>query len=166
MYSRLLFVAAALSALPAFAHDFKVGDLTVDHPMAFETAPGARVGGGFFTVTNAGDTADRLIRVEADFPRVEIHETVVADGIARMQEIRTLEIPPGGTVELAPGGLHVMFMGLNAPLTAGDVLEATLVFERAGPVEVAFDVEKRGGQGEHGAHATTHGGEHDDGDAE
>jgi copper(I)-binding protein len=60
-----------------------------------------------------------------------------------MGEVEALEIPPGETVRLAPGGMHVMFMGLDAPLTADGSVPATLVFETAGEIEVEFRVEPR-----------------------
>jgi copper(I)-binding protein len=145
-------LAAAL-ALPASAHEYAVGDLAVGHPYAAATAAGAKAGAGYFSVTNAGAEADRLLAVEADFPRVELHATEVdAAGVARMRPVEALEVPAGATVTLAPQGTHVMFMGLGDPLEEGESVPATLVFERAGRIEVEFRVEARdGGEGgEHG----------------
>lgn len=143
-----LFVAATAALLSlstaSFAHEFKVGDLVIDHPMAFSTAATAKSGGGFLQVTNTGDTADRLIAVKADFPRVELHTTEETDGIARMMHVEAIDIPAGETVTLKPGGFHVMFMGLNGdPFEVGEKIPATLVFEKSGEIEVMFDVEER-----------------------
>jgi copper(I)-binding protein len=139
-------LAALLAlALPAGAHEFKAGGLTVGHPYAPATAATARTAAGYFTVTNSGDAADTLIGVRADLPRVELHGTETdAAGVTSMPHLEALEIPPGATVTFAPRGLHVMFMGLEAPLLAGDTLPATLVFEKAGDVPVEFSVEARG----------------------
>ncbi|MEM8536501.1 MAG: copper chaperone PCu(A)C [Pseudomonadota bacterium] len=148
-------IAATFSASAIHAHDYKVGDLVVDHPMTFATAQSAMAAGGFMTITNNGETADRLVSVNADFPRVEIHTTEVDGDIARMMELEDgIEIPAGETVMLQPGGLHVMFMGLNGdPFEVGEEVGATLVFENAGEVEVMFKVEERKGHGmDHGAH--------------
>jgi copper(I)-binding protein len=71
-----------------------------------------------------------------------------ADGVARMHEVDALDIPAGATVTLAPSGLHVMFMGLDAPLVAGASIPATLVFENAGELAVEFKVEPRSAGGD------------------
>ena len=138
-------LAAALT-LPAMAagHDIRAGALHIDHPMAFATAPGTRAGGGYMTISNEGGTDDALIGVTADFPRVTLHRSVEEDGITRMEHVMRLDIPAGERVELAPGGYHVMFMGLTEPLEAGTTIPATLVFAEAGDVEVVFHVEARG----------------------
>jgi copper(I)-binding protein len=141
-------------AVPAAAHEFNLGDLSIGHPTATATAPGARAGAGYFSVTNEGSEPDRLLAVEADFPRVQLHVTEVdADGVARMLPLEVLEVPAGATVTLAPQGTHVMFMGLDAPLEEGARVPATLVFEHAGTIEVEFLVEPRAASGgEHAGH--------------
>ncbi len=158
-----IFTIAALAATfiatqsVAEAHEFKAGDLVIDHPMAFETAKTAMSGGGFFSVTNNGTETDRLIGVEADFPRVEVHDTEMTDGVARMFHVEGIDIPAGETITLAPGGMHVMFMGLNGdPLEVGEEIPAKLLFEKAGEVEVVFNVEARSDEGmDHSAHGAT-----------
>lgn len=145
------FAAAAalcIFASTATAHEFKIGDIVVDHPMAFETASSAMSGGGYLSITNNGAQMERLMAVEADFPRVMLHTTEMKDDVARMMHVDTVEIPAGETVMLAPGGLHVMFMGLNGdPFEVGETIPATLVFEQAGALEVVFNVEERSTDG-------------------
>jgi copper(I)-binding protein len=137
-------VLALMLAQPALAHEYTAGGLEIGHPYAIETAATAKTAAGYLSVTNSGAEADRLLAVEAAFPRVEVHETRTdADGVARMLPVEAVEIPPGATVTLAPRGMHVMFMGLEAPWTAGEEIPATLVFERAGKVPVVFAVEPR-----------------------
>lgn len=140
---------AILLAAPAFAHDFKVGDLQIDHPWARATPGGATVGGGFMKIKNTGKAVDRLVAGSADVAgRVEVHEMAVVDGIMKMRALdKGLEIAPGKTVELKPGGFHVMLMDLKRPLKQGETVKATLVFEKAGSVEVEFQVEAIGAQG-------------------
>lgn len=152
-------------AAPALSHDYRLGDLHIDHPMAFETPRTAMAGGGYMTITNDGADDDRLIAVRADFPRVMLHTTEETDGVARMIHLDAVEIPAGETVSFAPGGLHVMFMGLDGnPLRAGDSIAATLVFESAGEVDVTFDVvarETESGDGHHHEHENEHDQGHD-----
>ena len=125
------------------------GSLEIAHPFAIETSPTAKAGAGYLSITNTGDTPDRLIAVRTGFPRTQVHGVEVdANGVARMYEIDALDIPAGATVTLAPSGLHVMFMGLDAPLVAGASIPATLVFEAAGELAVEFKVEPRGAGGD------------------
>lgn len=146
--NRLLAAIAAL-VLPAFAsaHDYSAGALEIIHPMAFETAPAARAGGGYLTIVNTGEDGDALIEVRAGFPRVMLHRSEEENGIARMKHVDRIAIPAGETVALEPGGYHIMFMGLDgSPFESGNTFPATLVFESAGEVEVEFKIEARGGE--------------------
>lgn len=157
---RLLILTTAIGlgmfAHEVQAHDYTAGDLTIVHPVAYETPAGTKSGAGYMVIANEGDTDDTLVEVRADFPRVMIHNTEETDGIARMVHIDALDIPAGETVELAPGGYHVMFMGLgDDPLENGEEIPATLVFEQAGEVEVVFIVVERpegGATHDHNAH--------------
>jgi len=146
-------------ATPALAHDFTIGTLSVGHPFAYETPVTAQTGAGYLTITNTGDTPDRLLEVRAKFPRVEVHTTEMKDGIARMLHVEVIEIAPGATVTLAPGGYHVMFMGLQGDaFEVGEKIAATLVFETAGTLDVEFNVEARPAGGapamDHSSHGT------------
>ncbi|WP_246227543.1 copper chaperone PCu(A)C [Roseobacter ponti] len=137
-------IVAAFTTTPATAQQITAGDLVIDHPFVFETPVTAMAGGGYLEITNTGDTADRLIGVEADFPRVMIHTTEEKDGVARMMHVDAVEVPAGATTVLAPGGFHVMFMGLQGdPFETGEQIPATLIFENAGRVDVIFDVRSR-----------------------
>lgn len=140
-------ILSLLSTTSAYAHDYQIGDLTVMHPKAFETAKTAKVGGGYMTIENSASTADKLIAIRvADIPRVELHLSETdANGVARMTKQDGISIPAGETVTLQPGGLHVMFLGLGGnPFKVGDKIEATLVFETAGELGIVFNVEARG----------------------
>ncbi|MBZ0123576.1 MAG: copper chaperone PCu(A)C [Roseovarius sp.] len=146
------FLATALAlSLPtlAAAHDYRLGDLEIIHPRIFETAATAKAGGGYVTIANTGDSADALIGVSAAFPMVQLHESFEQDGVMRMQHIERLEIGAGEIVELAPGGYHVMFMGLTEPFEAGQEVPVTLSFENAGEIEVNFTVIEREGGMDH-----------------
>ena len=146
MHRRTLLAAFAALALahPLAAHEYTLGSLKIGHPYAIETPATARTGAGYLTVTNTGSAPDRLLEIRTAFPRTQIHATTTdSNGVARMEEVGPLDIPPGATVELAPGGMHVMFMGLDAPLASGAAVPATLVFEKAGEIAVEFKVQPR-----------------------
>ncbi|MHA7879309.1 MAG: copper chaperone PCu(A)C [Saccharospirillum sp.] len=147
MTKRLFLTLALLTSLNALAHDYRIGQLEVDHPWSRPTPPNAQVGGGFMTITNHGDSDDRLINVIVDFAqRVEIHETRQNGEMMRMVHLpQGLVIPAGDTVTLQPGGYHVMFMGLTRQFQSDDQLEAILEFEQAGSLRVDFNVETRSG---------------------
>lgn len=142
--SLLLGLALATPLAPAFAQDFKIGAITIEHPYAIVTSPKANSGVGYISITNQGDTPDRLMAVEADFPKVEMHDTRITEGVASMVPVEAVELAPGETVTFTPRGLHVMFMGLTAPFKVGDKIPATLVFETAGATEIEFNVQSRG----------------------
>ncbi|AZN96335.1 copper chaperone PCu(A)C [Mesorhizobium sp. M9A.F.Ca.ET.002.03.1.2] len=152
-----VFVLALLfvSAQAVFAHEFKVGDLEIGHPWSRATPPGAKVAGGYFTVTNTGSSPDRLLSISCDISaKAELHEMGVSDGVMTMRPVTGgLEIPAGGKVALAPGGYHLMFVGLKRQPKQGEEFSATLTFEKAGTVTVDFAVEGMGEMGGMDDHA-------------
>lgn len=148
-----LFTATALlcSSLAATAQDFKLGAIQIDQPRTRATAAGQSVGGGFLKLTNGGP-ADRLVAASSPASKtVELHTMRMDGDVMRMREVEAIELPAGQTVELKPGGLHLMLMGLKAPLKAGDSVPVTLKFEKAGEVTVQLKVEAagHGGMGHH-----------------
>jgi copper(I)-binding protein len=147
-------VAAASLAAPAQAESVRVGDIVVETPWSRATPGGAKVAGGYVTLINEGDAPDRLIGGTAEIAdRFEVHSMEMVDGVARMAPVEGgLEIPPGGSVTLAPGGYHIMFMGLERPLAAGETFTGTLVLERAGEVPVTWTVGPLGSREPPGAH--------------
>lgn len=138
----VLSAAVTLAGLPAAAHDYTLGSLKIGHPWARATPPTAPAGGGFLTITNTGTTADRLVSAtSAAAGQVQVHEMKMDGNIMRMRELENgLEIPPGATVTLAPGGLHLMMMGLKNPLKENTRVPVTLVFEKAGKIDVELVV--------------------------
>jgi len=146
---------AAAGAPAHAAATVRAGTLTIAQPWTRATPGGARVAGGYLTVTNTGNAPDRLVGGSAAFAeRVEIHEMATQNGVMTMRALGNgLAIAPGQTVELKPGGLHVMFMGLRTQLTEGQSVKVTLEFEKAGKVEVDLAV---GGIGARSAPAGEH----------
>jgi copper(I)-binding protein len=152
----VLAVAALFMAGPAHAHDFTVGALKIEHPWARATPKGAQVAGGYLKITNTGKEPDRLVGGSVAFAgRFEIHEMAMDGGVMKMRALpKGLEIKPGQTVELKPGSFHLMFMELKQPLVKDQMPrpKGTLMFEKAGKVEVEFAVEAIGGAPSGGGH--------------
>lgn len=136
-------VIGLLSAATAQAAEIKAGDLVIDQAWSRATPGGAKVAGGYLTIANKGAAADRLVSATADVSgKVEIHEMSMDGGVMKMRMLENgLPIEPGKTVKLAPGGYHIMFLDLKGPLKEGEKLPVTLQFEKAGKVQVTFDVE-------------------------
>jgi copper(I)-binding protein len=154
----LALVAAFFLVGPALAHGLTVGDLEIIHPHIPQPAASAKAAGGFMAITNNGTETDRLIGVESDIAmKSDVHESKVdANGVGTMTHVDAIEIPPGETINLEHGGYHIMFMGLNGTLTEGEMHKAVLIFERAGRVEIEFQIDPPIGQGEmdHSGHGT------------
>jgi copper(I)-binding protein len=130
---------AALAQTPA--PQVKAGDLVIEGPWARATPGGAKVAGGYVKITNTGKQADKL--VGGSIPAagvVEVHEMATVNNVMQMRRLDGLEIKPGETVELKPGSYHLMFMQLKDGLTAGQTIKGTMVFEKAGTVNVEFFV--------------------------
>ncbi|MEO1066126.1 MAG: copper chaperone PCu(A)C [Pseudomonadota bacterium] len=130
------------------------------------TVKTARVGGGYLAIVNTGDAPDRLVSVSTDAAnRSEIHEMKLVDNVMRMRPLNAgLEIPPGGEIVLKPGAEHVMFMGLTEQLQEGKTVTATLTFEKAGAIEVVFDIAGLAAKGPDGDHSGHDHSGHDHGD--
>lgn len=143
----LKIVAATASA--ASKAVVTAGALRIENPWTRATPGGAKVAGGYLRVVNTGPVPDRL--VGATFPNAgsaEVHAMSVEGGVMKMRPLEGgLEIRPGETVELKPGGNHLMFRDLRQGLKEGDIVQGTLVFERAGSVPIEFRVEGMGAQG-------------------
>ena len=102
---------------PGHTHDYRIGSLRIDHPLAIATPKGAKVGAGYITIINDGSPADRLIAITSPAARkVTIHTSIKEGDVVEMRPLdKGLEIKPGETVEMKPNGAHVMFENLQAP---------------------------------------------------
>ncbi|MDH4260051.1 MAG: copper chaperone PCu(A)C [Gammaproteobacteria bacterium] len=109
------------------------GQITVNSAWARTTAPGVSMGVVYFHLENGSTKSDRLLKLNTSVAAsAGVHRTEIVDDIARMREVAVLHIAPGEKVEFAPGGYHVMLMGLSKPLVAGQKFKLELVFEVAG----------------------------------
>ncbi|MEZ5582837.1 MAG: copper chaperone PCu(A)C [Candidatus Competibacteraceae bacterium] len=132
----VLFIPLLISS-QGLAAEFAVGDLVIKQPWARPTPPVANAGAAYFTVDNTQGQDDRLLSAEAAISeRVELHTHLMDGDVVMMRKLDTVEVPAGQTVAFQPGGLHVMFIGLQAPLVEGNRFPLTLNFEQAGAVTV------------------------------
>jgi copper(I)-binding protein len=142
--SRLLLAMLALSASAAFAHDYVRGHLAIGHPWSRPTAAGVPVGVVYLSITNNGPAEEILLGARSPAAgRVEVHQTVVSEGMARMRPMSQVVIAPGATARIEPGGVHFMLFDLKAPLSPGDRIPFILSFRGAGEVEIEVRVEAR-----------------------
>lgn len=144
----LVAMVAAANCAPSYAADFASADgsIKITGTWTRATPAGAKSAGGFLKITNTGTQADRLVGgtlVAAG--KVEIHEMSMKDGVMKMGPLeKGLEIKPGATVEMKPGGYHVMFMDLKSQIKQGDTIDGTLLFERAGTIKISYGVAEIG----------------------
>jgi hypothetical protein len=138
-------LAATLSCGAALADDFQLKMLRVSNPFARATPPGAKVTGAFMSIVNQGKDADRLLSASSPIAGlVEIHEMAMEGGVMTMRAVKGIDLKPGATVELRPGGYHVMLEELKQPLKQGDQIPVLLTFEKAGAMEIKVKVEAMG----------------------
>jgi len=138
--------AAALEAAASLAHsESHVGDLQLRIPRVLETPTAGGTGVGFLVIANVGDSDDRLLSASSpSADSVEIHEMSMNDGVMRMRALSEgLAIPAGAVVELAPGGTHLMLIGVHEALAAGSTVQVELIFEKAGSATVTMPVQAR-----------------------
>ena len=153
-----LLAAALLLNSVAWAQS---GTVQARDAWARPTVAGQPVGGAYVQLQNTGGAADRLLGANTSAAeRVELHSMQMSGDVMRMRQVDAIELPPGATVELAPGGLHLMLMGLKAPLRAGERLPLVLRFEKAGEVKTELVVGNRGAGAAASAPAHMHGSDH------
>ncbi|KAF0221208.1 MAG: hypothetical protein FD176_3226 [Rhodospirillaceae bacterium] len=136
---RAAFVSVGLLAtiVPVWAGGAPVA---VEKPWARATAGQAANGAAYLTLVGP-ENGDRLVSAASPVAEVvELHTHIEEDGIMRMRAVEAIPVPAGGTVELKPGGLHIMLIGLKAPLKEGRRFPLTLTFERAGPIRMEIPV--------------------------
>jgi hypothetical protein len=143
MKTSILFACIlSLAAGAAAAQEFKAGPLEIDQPWSRATPKGAKVAAGYLTIKNTGTAPDRLVSGTSPVAgKFEIHEMKMDKGVMTMRPVpEGVEIKPGETVELKPSSFHFMIMDLKQPIVRGKPFKASLMFEKAGPVEVEFTV--------------------------
>lgn len=155
--------AAAASALIALssssmAHndmkspEYRIGQLKIEHPYVRATVPGQKVAGGFMKIENKG-AADQLIAASSPVAgEMQLHTMTMDGNVMKMREVKVIDVPANGSVELKPGGLHLMFMDIKSPLKVGEAVPVKLKFQKAGEVEIKVPVREIGAGSGHMKH--------------
>jgi periplasmic copper chaperone A len=151
-------VTLPLLANAALADDYKLGTLEISQPWTRATPKGAETGAGYLTVKNTGSEPDRLISATlSDATTADLHQMTMENGVMKMREIPDgIQIKPGETVTLKPNEYHIMFKGLKQPLVKGQTVAGSLTFERAGSINVEFQVAPAGSLGPQGQSQMQH----------
>ena len=134
-----------MKAIFAFALALFAGSawsqVEIERPWIRATAPGVKIAAGYVTVHNKSSSPERLVGAASPVAeRVETHVHIKDGDILRMREVKGYDVPAKGTLELKPGGAHLMLIDVKAPLKEGDSVPVTLRFERAGEMTVKFAV--------------------------
>ncbi len=155
---RGLLVAVGLAIAPLLFVPAAQAQTTVSVDNAWSRAQIAGRHGAIFLTLTGREGGDRLIGASSPVAtKVELHETVMEEGVMKMREVQGLPIPAGAVVTLQPGGLHIMLMNLKQPLKEADSVELTLVFEKAGAVTTTAKVAKAGAAADAGqGHGHSH----------
>jgi copper(I)-binding protein len=132
---RYALLSLALLATPAFAQ------IEIDNAWTRATPPGAKTAAGYMTIRNQSSSPDRLIRAASPLAaRVEMHVHLHDGDVMRMRQVKGYDIPAQGSLELKPGGAHLMFVDVKRSFKEGEKIPVTLRFERAGEMKVEFRV--------------------------
>lgn len=163
LFSALTFATALLVSSLAAAHEYKVGTLTIEHPWA--RASVAANGAAYMTISNSGTEADELLAAASPVAdKVELHTHIMEGEVMKMRPVKAIEVNVGEPAVLKPGGLHIMLIGLKAPLKEGEKFPMTLTFKNAGTVDVEVAVQSVGAntpnEAPMGAHMGEHTGDH------
>lgn len=153
----LAFASIASLMMMGVAHAADI--VSVSEPFARATAPSAKAGAAFLTLSIATGE-DKLLSVASPVAeKVELHNHIMEDGIARMRAVDAIPVVAGTPIALKPGGLHIMLIGLKQQLKEGDTVPLTLHFEKAGDVAVSVPVKgagMRASGGDHSGHGHDH----------
>jgi hypothetical protein len=135
-------ISLTLAAMLASASGVNASSIMVVEAFARASAtPTATAGAAYVSVMNHASQPDTLLAVASPAARAaDIHMTEAVDGVMKMKSAGPLEIPAMGTLEMRPGGFHIMLVGLKAPLRQGEEVEITLSFSKAGELTVRVPV--------------------------
>jgi len=146
----LVILSLCAFSMAASAHVESLGRLQIVHPWAKPSLKGVPNGAAYMAISNSGEADDVLVSASSDIAEaVELHAMEMNNGIMRMRPIEGgVTIPAGGTVAFEPGGKHLMLIGLNRRLKAGETFNLTLQFEKAGQKRIEVRITKTGSAGD------------------
>jgi len=141
---KLISTAALLLLLGGrlYAQTASPNPIAIEHPWARATPGGATTGAAYMMLTNNGASADRLLGATTPLAdKVQFHKETEDNGVSRMRQVDTIDLPPGAKIVFRPGDMHVMIVGLKQPLTRGQTFPLILKLEKAGDIDVTVPVE-------------------------
>jgi copper(I)-binding protein len=137
--------ATVILSTQVYAQTVKVDAVSVSDAYTRATVPGQKVAGGFLKIQNKGNTADQLISASSPSAGdVQLHEMAMEGNVMKMRQVKDIAVPANGSVELKPGGYHLMFLDLKGPFVAGETIPVKLKFAKSGDVEVKLPVNAAG----------------------
>lgn len=137
--------SALLMVSPVHAQAVKFDVVSVSDAYIRATVPGQQVAGGFMRIENKGNTPDQLLSASSPAAGdVQLHEMGMDGNIMRMRQVKDIAVPANGSVELKPGGYHLMFINLKGPFVVGQTVSVKLKFAKAGEVEIKIPVNASG----------------------
>lgn len=120
---------------------FSEPKIIVENPWIRAVSPFSKNTALFMTIVNKSDKQDILVSVKTDIAKMSmIHKTVEENGVMKMKHIKNLVIPPHSKIELKPGTLHIMIMGLKRPIKEGEKIKVNLMFKHSGNIEISAPV--------------------------
>ena len=158
MISRLfVFLIVVAQGAASLAQEFTLGNLSIMRPWSRELPPVAPNGAAYFRIENRGTEADRIVSAHTPVAeRAEIHTHEMDGAMMKMRHVHSVDVPAGGSVAFEPEGLHVMLLGLKEPLVGGKSFPITLVFEKAGQIDVTMEIRGSGASGHSGHESRKH----------
>jgi len=144
MLRRFIPLLLASLAATAAARQYELGTLTIVHPWTRPAPANMSMGVAYLSITNHGKDAETLSAASTPVAEsVQFHQTSIVDGVARMRPLAEVVIAPGATVNIEPGGIHLMLLNLKSAIETGKTVPLTLEFRRAGKITVQLEVERR-----------------------
>ena len=136
----LLSIALMAFAASIQAQEAKVGSIKIENAYVRATAPGQPAAGAFMKIDNSG-AADQLVSASSPAAgEVQLHQMSMEGNVMKMGQVKDIAVPANGSVDLKPGGYHIMLMNIKAPLKVGETVPVKLKFAKAGEVEVKLPV--------------------------
>lgn len=151
LITALLLVVA--TAAPLLAGEYELGALRIEQPWARATSAKTPNGAAYLTLAIEGAKRDRLVSAATPVARrAALHTHLMQNNVMKMRPVDAIDVTPGSPTVLKPGGLHIMLMGLKAPLEEGSRFPLTLTFDKAGSIEIQVEVHKAGAMSPGPAH--------------
>ena len=147
LYAAIGIFSSSMLMAQAVSKNVSTDAIKIEGAYTRATAPGQQVAGGFMKIDNKGSAADQLVSASSPAAgEVQLHEMAMDGNVMKMRQVKDIAVPAGGSVELKPGGYHLMFLNLKGPFAAGQTVPVKLKFAKAGEIELKMPVNAMGAQ--------------------